>query len=365
MGIPTEQMAEMKSDKVAAKSQKDTGTVAGTKDLSILIVNWNSKDYLRACLASIYQQPHGIDFEVIVVENASFDGAEEMVAEEFPQVLFVQSNENLGFAGGNNLAFAHSVGRTVLLLNPDTEIIGNAIPTMMAALKTTPRAGIVGCRNVRADLSLITESIRRFPSILQEILGMEWLKRVWPNCDLWSIEPLFEEYAGPVQVDVVTGACQMIRREVYETVGGLSTKYFMYSEDIEICAAALAKEWKTYYVGKAEIIHHGGKSSHSGGRGDRWISIMQKHALWQFHRAWHGKGYAALFRASIGFVGVLWIVTAVVTFPVLFAIGKRDAWSRVWRRWTGALQWAVGLERLSRKFQGRTMPSDTAEALGR
>lgn len=345
-------------------AEQGAAAMIGTKDLSILIVNWNSKDYLRACLASIYRETHGIDFEVIVVENASWDGADQMVAGEFSQVRFIQSEENLGFARGNNLAFAHSFGRTVLLLNPDTEIIGDAIPRMMEALQATPGVGIVGCRNVQADKSLITASIRRFPSILQEILSMEWLRRAWPNCGLWSIEVLFEEYAGPVQVDVVTGACQMIQRQVYEEVGGLSTKYFMYSEDIEICAAALAKGWKTYYVGNAQIIHHGGKSSHSGGRGDRWVSIMQKRALWQFHRAWRGKGYAALFRTAIGFVAALWIAAAILTSPLLFALGKRNVWWRVWRRWTGALLWAVGLERMSRRFPGRAVPRGTADVLG-
>ncbi len=339
-------------------------TIIGMKELSILIVNWNSKDYLQACLASIYRETRGIDFEVIVVENASWDGAAEMVAEKFPQVRFIQSEENLGFARGNNLAFAHSVGKTVLLLNPDTEIIENAISTMMAALKATPDAGIIGCRNVRADLTLITESIRRFPSILQEILGMEWLRQAWPTCELWSIDVLFHEHKGPVQVDVVTGACQLISRDVYQAVGGLSAKYFMYSEDIEICAAALTRGWKTYYVANAQIIHHGGKSTHSSGRGDRWVSIMQKHALWQFHRAARGKGYAALFRAVIGFVAVLWIMAALVMSPILFATRKRDAWWRVWRRWTGALQWAVGLERLSRRFRTQAVSRGTADALG-
>jgi GT2 family glycosyltransferase len=322
-------------------------------DLSILIVNWNSKDYLRACLASIYRETSGLDYEVIVVDNASWDGAAEMIAAEFPQVKFIQSEENLGFARGNNLAFDRSRGKVVLLLNPDTEIIGKAVPTMMEVLTNTPDAGIVGCRNLQGDLSLITASVRKFPSILQEVLGMEWLRRAWPTCGLWSIGVLFKEHRGPVQVDAVTGACQLIRREVYETVGGLSTKYFMYAEDVEISAAALAKGWKTYYAGNAEIIHHGGKSTHSSGRGDRWISIMQRHAVWQFHRAWRGKSYAALYRATIAGMSVLWLIAAVLMWPALFILGKKDAASRVWRKWSGAFLWSIGLENLTRKFRGQ------------
>jgi GT2 family glycosyltransferase len=321
----------------------NTMDVVGTKDLSIIIVNWNSKDYLRACLNSIYRETHGLDFEVIVVDNASRDGAAEMLAVEFPQVRFIQSEQNVGFARANNLAFEQSIGQLVLLLNPDTEIIGNAIPIMIAALRNTPDAGIVGCRNMCSDLTLSTESIRRFPSILQEILGMEWLRRAWPRCGLWSIDVLFKERVGPVQVDAVTGACQLIRRDIYADVGGLNTKYFMYAEDVEICAAALEKGWKTYYVGKAQIIHHGGKSTHVSGRGDRWISVMQRQALWQFHRTWRGKKYAALYRATIGVASVAWIIVLALAWPVLLAFGKRDGAFRTWRKWTGALQWALWL----------------------
>jgi GT2 family glycosyltransferase len=335
--------------------REEVAPMAGTKDLSILIVNWNSKDYLQECLASIYRETLGLDFEVIVVDNASWDGSAEMVAAEFPEVRFIQSEKNLGFARANNLAFEHSAGRVILLLNPDTEIIGDAIPAMLKVLEETPDAGIVGCKQMSESLAVHTQSVKRFPSMLQDILGMEWLRRAWPNCKLWSIDILFNQYNEPVQVDAVCGACQLIPREVYLAVGGLSTKYFMYAEDVEISAAALSKGWKTYYAGNAGIIHHGGRSSHSAGRGDRWISVMQAEAIYRFYQTWRGKWYARLFRAVLGITSILWLVAATTLWPLLFLIGKKNVAIRVWQRRSGALQWCLGLEDFSRKFRDNTL----------
>ncbi|MGH9744411.1 MAG: glycosyltransferase [Candidatus Acidiferrum sp.] len=349
----TEEMTTGKTGVCLPNPRTDASASIGSKDLSILIVNWNSKDYLRPCLASIYRETHGLEFEVIVVDNASFDGAAEMVAAEFPQVRFIQSQTNLGFARANNLAFENSLGKTVFLLNPDTEIVGNAIPIALAVMGELKDAGIVGFRQLNTDSSLQTQCIKRFPTILGELLDMEWLRRAWPSCKLWSIDSLFADYSGPVQVDAVSGACQMISREVYKAAGGLNTSYFMYSEDIDICAAALSKGRKTYWAGNAEIIHHGGKSSHASDCGDRWISIMQRQASWQFYRAWRGTGYASLYRAVIAVMSVLWIVALTISWPALFVIGKKAAAERIWRKWTGALKWSLGLEGLSTKFRGQ------------
>ena len=321
-------------------------------DLSILIVNWNSKDLLRECLASLYRETNGLRFEVIVVDNASFDGVAEMVAAEFPEVRFIQSETNLGFARANNLAFKFSTGKAVLLLNPDTEILDGAIQEMLSTLVGIADAGIVSCKLLNTDHSIQTPCIKRFPTILGEILSIEWLRLKWPHCKLWSIDPLFSNKPEPLQVDAVSGACQMIPREVYQSVGGLSTKYFMYAEDIEISAAALTQGRKTYYVGSANIIHHGGQSSLGKDRGNRWISIMQKEAMWQFFRATRGTTYAAMYRVTIAIVSLVWVLAATVLSPALFLLRGSNGIMRVLRKWSGALQWSLGLEKLTNKFRG-------------
>jgi N-acetylglucosaminyl-diphospho-decaprenol L-rhamnosyltransferase len=332
---------------------KTSQMTASPPDLSILIVNWNSRDFLRKCLASLYKETHGLAFEVIVVDNASLDGAAELVAAEFPKVRFIQSETNLGFARANNLAFEFSAGKAILLLNPDTEIIGDAIPRMLAALNSTADAGVVGCKLLNTDLSIQTPCIKRFPTILGEILSIEWLRLRWPRCRLWSIEPLFSNSPKPVCVDAVSGACQLIPRDVYQAVGGLNAKYFMYAEDIEISATALRQGRKTYYVGSASIIHHGGQSSIGKDRGNRWISIMQKEAMWQFFRSTHGSTYAAVYRMTIAFVSLLWIVVTIAFSPLLFLLRGRDRITRLLRKWGGGLQWSLGFEKLTNRFRGR------------
>src|SRR5260370_22558742 len=131
---------------------------------SIVIVNWNSTAFLRECLRSIYATATNLEFEVIVIDNASFDGSEMMVRREFPTVEFVQSRKNLGFAGGNNIAFAHSSGRNVLFLNPDTELTGHALTAMCSVLDTLSDAGVVGCKLLNSDLSVQTSCIQAFPT---------------------------------------------------------------------------------------------------------------------------------------------------------------------------------------------------------
>jgi GT2 family glycosyltransferase len=330
-------------------------------DLSILIVNWNSRDFLKKCLASVFRETRGVSFEVVVVDNASFDGAAEMVASEFPEVRFIQSETNLGFARANNLAFDHSRGATVLLLNPDTEVIGDAIPRMFHALGSLPDAGIVSCKLLNSNLSVQTTCIKRFPTILGEILSIEWLRLKWPRCSLWSLGPLFSDSPEPVSVEAVCGACQMIPREVYESVGGLNARYFMYGEDIEISLAALAEGKKTYYIGNAGVIHHGGQSSAGKDRGSRWVAIMQKAAMWQYYRATRGKTYAALYRFTITAVSLLWLSTVAILSPILYLSKGSNAVRRVWRKWLGSLQWALGLENVTNDLRG----SSFAEKLGR
>src|ERR1700722_4521963 len=122
-------------------------------DLSIISVNWNAVAYLRECIASVYEQTHGVSFEIIVVDNASPQGGVEALKEQFPEIKIVHSQKNLGFAGANNLGFRESSGRYALFLNPDTKLISPAVNIMLDQLKSLPEGGIVGCKLLNTDLS--------------------------------------------------------------------------------------------------------------------------------------------------------------------------------------------------------------------
>lgn len=161
-------------------------------DLSIIIVNWNSKDYLRKAIASIETETKGIELEVIVIDGGSFDGCVEMLRRYYPQVVFIQSDKNLGFAKANNEAFKASRGRNILFLNPDTEVEGHAIKTLYDQLNALQNAGIVGPKLLNTDRSIQESCIRAFPTILNQVLESDVLRNMFPKAKLWGMKPLFQ-----------------------------------------------------------------------------------------------------------------------------------------------------------------------------
>jgi len=272
--------------------------MAEQPDLTIIIVNWNSAAYLQKCLASIYGNTKDLDFEVIVIDNASFDGCDEMIRREFPQVKFIQSKENLGFAKANNLGFGHAKGRNILFLNPDTEVVGSAIKELVSVLDTTPDAGIVGAKLLNSDLSVQTSCIKAFPTILNQVLDADYLQRLFPKSRLWGMRPLFEGDSRPATVDVVCGACLMVKRAILEKVGLFTTDYFMYAEEVDLCYKVKQAGRETCYLREAIVIHHGGRSS-AFRPGNNFANIAMQESRLKFMKLRRGKLYAAVYRLTI------------------------------------------------------------------
>jgi N-acetylglucosaminyl-diphospho-decaprenol L-rhamnosyltransferase len=258
-------------------------------DVSIIFVNWNSADYLRECLPSIRQWTSGLSLEVIVVDNASPTGDVDSLKAQFPEIKLIKSGTNLGFAGANNLGFRQASGDFVLFLNPDTKLVSPAINVMLQHLQTLPAAGVVGCKLLNADLSVQTSSIMNFPTILNSMFRVEYLRLRWPK--LWGIGPLFSAYPGPVVVEAISGACMLVRREVFEKVGMFSQEYFMYSEDLDLCHKMKRSGFTNYYVGQATIVHYGGKSS-----APEWQTVMKTKAELLFCEKNYGHLYSLVFR---------------------------------------------------------------------
>jgi N-acetylglucosaminyl-diphospho-decaprenol L-rhamnosyltransferase len=171
-------------------------------DVSIVIVNYRSAAFTQACLRSIYLSS-AADCEVIVVDNASYDGCGEMMRAEFPQAVFLQSNRNLGFAGANNLGTAAAHGDYLLYLNPDTEVRPEAVERLRACLAATPDAGLAGARLLNSDLSLQTTSVTAFPTIGNQVLGADYLQRKFPAAKLWGMRALYSGQRTPSVVDAV------------------------------------------------------------------------------------------------------------------------------------------------------------------
>jgi len=310
-------------------------------DVSIICVNWNSLDYLLECIASIYEHTGGIAFEIVVVDNASPEGRVETLSDRFPEVKIVQSEKNVGFAGANNLGFWHSKGQHILLLNPDTKLMGPAINIMLEYLKSLPDAGVVGCKLLNTDLSISTSSIQTFPTIVNQLLNVEYLRLTFPSCFLWNIAPLFEENLYPVKVDIIPGACMMLKRDAFERVGLLTEDYFMYAEDIDLNYKLRRLGLSSYYVGQAQIVHHGGRSS-SRQKVSQWSTVMTYDAMMRFYRMSRGRMYAALYRAAMGFAATVRLTLLVMMFP----FGDRQGIRLAAAKWSTVLKWSLGVGRL-------------------
>lgn len=314
------------------------------KALSIIIVNWNSKDFLRRCLDSIIAQTASIDFELIVIDSGSFDGCETMLRECFPQVRFLENENNVGFARSNNLAFDLSVGDSVLFLNPDTELVGPAVNIIHAALQRLPDAGVVGARLLNSDRTIQTSCIKAFPNLINQVLDVELLQKLFPRARIWGMGPLFNNVSAPAEVDVVSGACMIMRRSVFQDVGKFSTHYFIYSEDVDLCLKTRVSGLKNYYIPDAVIVHHGGGCT-AAKTATNFSSVMALESRWRFFSKTRSRFYAGLYRIAIAVVSTVRItlllaLLAVPAFRRRFAPKCRAAVTK----WWAGLRWTIGLE---------------------
>lgn len=308
-------------------------------DLSIIIVNWNSAEYLRKCLRSIYSYTQGFEFEVIVVDNASFDGCEQMLANEFPAAHFIQSEQNLGFARGNNLGASHSSARVLLFLNPDTEIKSPALNVLLDSLAALPDAGAVGARLLNSDGSTQTSCLQTFPTITNQLLDADLLRKAFPNARIWGVAPLFTDGRRPRPTEGISGACLMTRRHLFDKVGGFTEDFFMYYEDMDYCLKIARAGWKNYFIPSATVIHHGGKSS--GNTHSRFSSQMMAESAWRFFLKHRGHRYASLFR--IGLAAKAASRSCLLAMVCLLAgseAGCRQA-TGAFNKWTHVLRWCL------------------------
>jgi GT2 family glycosyltransferase len=225
-------------------------------DLSIVIVNWNTRDLLRDCLQSVFAGLGGLEVEVFVVDNASEDGSPAMIRKEFPEVRLIQSPENVGFAGGNNLALRRVSGRHVLLLNTDTIVHGNVIPDCVAWLDRNPHVGVIGPRLLNSDGSLQPSS-SAFPTLKNLTMQLIGVTRI-ARCDNYRMTGW--DRSEERSVDVVSGAAMFVRGKAMAETGLLDESFHFYGEETDWCRRFREKGWGLKFVPIPEITHFGGGS---------------------------------------------------------------------------------------------------------
>ena len=263
-------------------------------DLSIVILNWNVRDLLDRCLASLRSDHYAL--EIIVVDNASHDDSVAMVRAKYPQAVLIANAENRGFTGGNNQGIAAAHGRYVLVLNPDTEVLGDALDRLVAYLDNHPDVGALGPQLLNPDRS-IQSSRRRFPTLTTAFFESTWLQGLAPRGILTHYYMDDVPSAHTHEVDWLNGACTVFRREVLDRVGVYDAQnFFMYSEELDLCRRVKEAGWKIVYLPEAQVIHYVGQSSDQ--------AVAARHIYFQtskvhYFRKWHGSLQANLLRVFL------------------------------------------------------------------
>ncbi len=268
-------------------------------DITVSIASYNTRELLRLCLrALIEREDEGeASLQIIVADNGSTDGSVEMVRNEFPRVLAIETGGNLGYGRANNLAFEHAQGRYFFVLNSDTEVQPGALSIQRDFLDAHPEAGAAGARLIYPDGRPQTSygCDPTFKGIFDEQLGIDKVRsRLRPATSTHSDEPEDSSDDAPREVEQICGACQFVRREAYAQVGGFDPAYFMYHEDVDLNIRLRRAGWKLFFVPAARIVHHLGASSERDWQTRaRMISALNKSRYYYYYQhAGKGQGQA-------------------------------------------------------------------------
>ncbi len=231
-------------------------------DLSIIIVNYNVKEFLQNLLHSIDKAAQNISHEIIVIDNASDDGSVEFLQKKFPSLKVIANKENLGFGKANNIGMNIAEGKYFLLLNPDTLLSENTLQEMMSFMERTPGAGMAGCKILNPDGTLQLACRRSFPGPWTSFCKVTGLSSFFPNSRIFARYNLtYLDENKTYEVDAISGSFMMMRKDVYKKAGGFDENFFMYGEDLDLCYRIQKAGYKVYYVHSTQIIHYKGEST--------------------------------------------------------------------------------------------------------
>ncbi|MGC1185602.1 MAG: glycosyltransferase family 2 protein [Candidatus Dormiibacterota bacterium] len=270
-------------------------------DVAVVICTYRSQleiaEALQSCLASGFEPA-----QVTVIDNFSDDGTADLVAREFPQVRLIRLQQNLGFAAANNRAATDLGGSTLLLLNPDAVLVGNAAQVMVEALAEDPQRGAISPRIDRPDGRLDAACRRTFPTPLIAFWRLVGLSRLRPNNPRFGAYNLTHVAVDQaMEIDSGSGACLLIRRTVWDQLQGFDAKFFMYGEDLDLCWRMYDRGFIVWYQPAARVVHRKGQSS----RQDALAMLVAFHrSMWRFYRLHYLRGRNALWSPLVA-LGIL------------------------------------------------------------
>lgn len=295
---------------------------AAPPDLAIILVSWNTRELLLACIKALPAALGTLRAEIWVVDNGSHDGSVAAVRARFPTVQVIANQGNLGFAGANNQAMRASTGRYALLLNSDTIARPGSIERLVRLADSRPRAGLVGGMLLNPDGSF-QYSFADFPSLTSELLSASGLGKRLIFCGFPSYSPRRSQISR--RVAVIPGACMLARRDAFAQVGLMDAGYFMYSEEPDWCLRMHRAGWEIWYLPEARILHYGGQST-------RQVKVAMVEALYRskvrFFRKHYSRAYAASFCVALWAVLRLrWFMRTVIMRE---EIGPPMSWRLLW-----------------------------------
>ncbi|WP_090811943.1 glycosyltransferase family 2 protein [Paenibacillus sp. 276b] len=266
-------------------------------DVSIIIVNYNTRQLTLDCLASVYASQISYQYEIIVLDNASRDDSVQAIQKAYPDVRMIANNDNTGFAVANNQGMKVAKGRYILLLNSDTVVQPDTLQTMVGFMDRRPEMGASGCKVILPDGSLDKACKRGFPTPSASFYYAFGISRLFPE------RPKFNQYQlghlspdDEYPVDCLVGAFMLVRRETIEQVGGLDETFFMYGEDIDWCYRIKEAGWGIFYYPRTYIVHYKGGSAR---RKPLKITYEFHRAMWVFHRKHYAKKYNSITNAAV------------------------------------------------------------------
>jgi len=252
--------------------------------LSIIIVTWNSEKYIRNCLDSILLSAGDLQYEIILVDNASTDQTTNIVEGLYPQVELIQNRRNAGYAKANNQGMEESQGEYLLLLNPDTEVLENALISMLQFSEENTQVGALGPRLLNPDKT-IQPSCREFPTYTTLIWEFSGLSRIFPKSKIFSRWRMgYFKFNQKREVDQPMGSCLLLRRAILQDVGIFDENFPMFFNDVDLCYRIKQAGWQIYYYPDAQVLHHKGASTGQVKRRMIWLSHVAFFRFFKKHR---------------------------------------------------------------------------------
>ena len=297
-------------------------------NLSIIIVTYNSNEFLKECLQSLHNKTND-EIEVFVVDNNSFDGSPELVESEFPWVKLIRNKKNLGFAAANNQAIKQCKGRYIMLLNSDTVMLDGSVEKILTFMDQYEKAGIVGCKLLNTDGTL-QPSVTSFPNVLKDTVAISLKGSVLQNTPLaraliskigkiFSFSASrFDDHSKTKEIDFPRGACFTIRRKVIDEIGLLDDNYFFTGEEMDFAYRAKQKDWKIFYYPEAAVIHHDhGATKQIMGK----VFVQTRKGALRFYQKHYGWFHTEAMKLLVSSVLLFKCIT--ISLHLLFPVSKR------------------------------------------